>query len=112
MDRIYPSSELDEVYEKRTFDINDFRNWDPETLTDYLESQNVPVGRNLIDHKINGDLLDDLTDDDYAALGYTWVGEKFAVRKAIFDLQNRERNFVSFAEYLSIVGKLVTFANM
>eukprot|EP01031_Cornospumella_fuschlensis_P045422 gene45422-55580_t len=79
--------------------ITQYHSWSAEQITAFLKSRGVPVGNNLIEHKIAGDLLDDLTEDDYGNLGYESIGDKIRVHKAIIQLLNERKVYPTYHAY-------------
>ena len=68
---------------------DEFKKWDANQLSQYLVSQGIPIGDCLILHRIDGSIVECLTDKDYERLGFTAVGDMLRVKASIAKLQKQ-----------------------
>jgi hypothetical protein len=88
------------ILPEKLLDISRYEKWSAAQLTEYLKAKEVPVGDNLITHKITGALVDDLTEDLCESLGYESLGDRILVWKALIELQNTPKKHGSLKDYL------------
>lgn len=71
--------------------LDEYKKWNPEMLTEFVEKNGVSVGDALISHNISGDIFHLMARQDFVDIGMVCVGDILRLMHLVEIIQKHER---------------------